>query len=198
MARTHPCYLVHKDRSGEWRWTFTAVNGKIIAVSSESYKRRVDCQRGVEIMKASAGVPVFTGGKVEEVDRLPLPPDPAPAMSLQSDFVGSGGGVGAAPHPLRPVADSAFGVTVEFNGGVGSPTPAAEPEGDGDFEVLVDGMPFASASGPRSRALSEAMNYASQYLDEGEDVRVVEIVTHAVFVRAAEMGQEAAPGDPDE
>jgi uncharacterized protein YegP (UPF0339 family) len=65
MTNRLPNFTVYKDRSGEWRWTFTAVNGKVIAVSSESYKRRVDCQRGVEIMKASGGVPVFTGGKVE-------------------------------------------------------------------------------------------------------------------------------------
>lgn len=57
--RTYPSYWLYKDARGEWRWTYEARNGKTIAVSSEGYKRRVDCERGIEIMKASTHSPVW-------------------------------------------------------------------------------------------------------------------------------------------
>ena len=56
-ARTYPSYWMYKDNRGEWRWTYEASNGKTIAVSSEGYKARADCERGIEIMKASANSP---------------------------------------------------------------------------------------------------------------------------------------------
>jgi len=51
--RTYPSYWLYKDTRGEWRWSYEASNGKTIAVSSEGYNRRVDCERGIDIMKAS-------------------------------------------------------------------------------------------------------------------------------------------------
>lgn len=51
--RTYPSYWLYKDTRGEWRWTYEASNGETIAVSSEGYKRRVDAERGITIMKAS-------------------------------------------------------------------------------------------------------------------------------------------------
>ena len=51
--RTYPSYWMYKDVRGEWRWTYEAVNGLTIAVSSEGYKHRADCERSIEIMKAS-------------------------------------------------------------------------------------------------------------------------------------------------
>lgn len=52
--RTYPSYWMYKDNRGEWRWTYEASNGKTIAVSSESYVRRADCERSIEIMKSSS------------------------------------------------------------------------------------------------------------------------------------------------
>ena len=52
--RTYPSYWMYKDSRGEWRWTYEARNGETIAVSSEGYKRRADCERSIEIMKGSA------------------------------------------------------------------------------------------------------------------------------------------------
>lgn len=46
---------MYKDNRGEWRWTYQASNAEIIAVSSEGYERRGDCERGIEIMKGSSG-----------------------------------------------------------------------------------------------------------------------------------------------
>jgi len=51
--REYPSYWMYKDNRNEWRWTYEAANGETIAVSSEGYKNRADCQRGIDIMKAS-------------------------------------------------------------------------------------------------------------------------------------------------
>ncbi|WP_410489483.1 YegP family protein [Agrobacterium tumefaciens] len=52
-SRTYPSYWMYKDNKGEWRWTYEASNAKTIAVSSEGYVKRSDCERSIEIMKAS-------------------------------------------------------------------------------------------------------------------------------------------------
>jgi uncharacterized protein len=57
--RPYPSYWMYKDTKGEWRWTYEASNGKTIAVSSEGYKNRADCQRGIDLMKASKDSPVW-------------------------------------------------------------------------------------------------------------------------------------------
>ena len=49
--RPNPSFWLYKR--GEWRWTYHASNGEEIAVSSESYKRRADADRSIEIMKGS-------------------------------------------------------------------------------------------------------------------------------------------------
>lgn len=51
-------YEIYKDVSGQYRWRFWASNGRKIADSGESYHNKQDCQRGIEIMKASANAPV--------------------------------------------------------------------------------------------------------------------------------------------
>lgn len=58
-GRPFPSYWMYKDNRGEWRWTYHASNGEEIAVSSEGYKRRADCQRGIDIMRESANSPVW-------------------------------------------------------------------------------------------------------------------------------------------
>ena len=58
-GRTFPSYYMYKDNRGEWRWSYAASNGQIIAVSSEGYKRRADCERGIEIMKSSYSAPTY-------------------------------------------------------------------------------------------------------------------------------------------
>jgi uncharacterized protein YegP (UPF0339 family) len=50
---------MYKDSKGEWRWTYEASNYKTIAVSSEGYKNKQDCERSIEIMKASHSSPVW-------------------------------------------------------------------------------------------------------------------------------------------
>ncbi len=59
-SRPYPSYWIYRDTVGQWRWTYEASNGRTIAVSSESYVRKVDCERGIEIMKGSAASPVWT------------------------------------------------------------------------------------------------------------------------------------------
>ncbi len=58
-TRTYPSYWMYRDNQNKWRWTYNAKNGEAIAVSSESYNRRVDCERSIEIMKASSNSQVW-------------------------------------------------------------------------------------------------------------------------------------------
>lgn len=58
-TRQYPSYWMYKDSQGLWRWSYEASNGKTIAVSSESYHHRSDCERGIEIMKGSASSPIW-------------------------------------------------------------------------------------------------------------------------------------------
>lgn len=51
--RPFPSYWMYRDKNKQWRWSYEARNGLTIAVSSEAYHNRADCQRGIDIMKAS-------------------------------------------------------------------------------------------------------------------------------------------------
>jgi uncharacterized protein YegP (UPF0339 family) len=50
---------MYKDNRNEWRWRYDASNYETIAVSSEGYKNRKDCERGIAIMKASTNSEVW-------------------------------------------------------------------------------------------------------------------------------------------
>lgn len=41
-----PKIKIYKDKSGEWRWTLVAKNGRILADSGEGYKRKLNCLAG--------------------------------------------------------------------------------------------------------------------------------------------------------
>jgi uncharacterized protein YegP (UPF0339 family) len=43
--RTHKLTL-YRDKKKQWRWRFTAPNGRITACSGEGYKRKADCLAG--------------------------------------------------------------------------------------------------------------------------------------------------------
>ncbi len=60
MDRTYPSYYIYRDNKGLWRWSYAASNGRTIAISSESYYNKVDCQRGIDIMKSSNFTSVWT------------------------------------------------------------------------------------------------------------------------------------------
>ena len=62
--RPLPSYWLYKDNAGEWRWTYHGKNGEEIAVSSESYKRRIDANHAIDLMKASHGSEVWLPGNV--------------------------------------------------------------------------------------------------------------------------------------
>jgi len=44
-------FVVYKDRSYEYRWTFFASNGKKIADSGEGYINKSDCIAGINFVK---------------------------------------------------------------------------------------------------------------------------------------------------
>lgn len=45
-------FQIYKDSAGQWRWRLRAANGEIIAISSESYVQKADCQHGVKLVKS--------------------------------------------------------------------------------------------------------------------------------------------------
>ena len=52
-TRPYPSYWMYKDSQNLWRWRYDSSNYKTIAVSSESYHNKADCERSIAIMKAS-------------------------------------------------------------------------------------------------------------------------------------------------
>ena len=68
MAR----FIVYKStKDGMWRWRFTAINGKIIAVSSEGYTHKRSCLNALHLVKHEAlGAPVYD----KNGNRLDTPP----------------------------------------------------------------------------------------------------------------------------
>lgn len=57
---TYPCYKQYKDSKAEWRWTYYAKNAEPIAVSSEGYKAKSDCEHAIGLMKKSSNDPTYT------------------------------------------------------------------------------------------------------------------------------------------
>ena len=56
MASKGSAFEVYSsNRSGEFRWRLRSSNGKIVAVSSEGYKRKVDLINALRVVKGSAG-----------------------------------------------------------------------------------------------------------------------------------------------
>lgn len=47
-----------KYRTDGWRWRYKAMNGNIIAQSSEAYVAEHDCDRSIEIMRNSGNSPI--------------------------------------------------------------------------------------------------------------------------------------------
>lgn len=51
-------YEMYKDAKSEWRWRFKSRNGETIAMSSEGYTYKFDCQKSIDLIKASSTAPV--------------------------------------------------------------------------------------------------------------------------------------------
>ena len=47
-------FEIFKSHDGEWRWRLRATNGNVLADSGEGYRRREDCEHGIELVKGSA------------------------------------------------------------------------------------------------------------------------------------------------
>lgn len=61
-------FKIYKDTAGEWRWRFTAKNGKTIAVSSEGYNNLADCESSVSLIKSETPSAPVIGD--DEYDKL--------------------------------------------------------------------------------------------------------------------------------
>jgi uncharacterized protein YegP (UPF0339 family) len=47
-------FNLYKDHGGEWRWRLIAVNGKIVADSSESYTTKANAEAGIALVQHGA------------------------------------------------------------------------------------------------------------------------------------------------
>jgi len=68
-VRTFPSYWIYRDTAGGWRWTYEARNGRTIAVSSEAYNRRADCEHSINLVKNSSNDSIWYPS--EELMRAP-------------------------------------------------------------------------------------------------------------------------------
>jgi uncharacterized protein YegP (UPF0339 family) len=48
-------FEIYKDRAGEWRWRLRSRNERIVAVSSESYKRKDGATQSVGLVQDTTG-----------------------------------------------------------------------------------------------------------------------------------------------
>ena len=46
-------FEMYKGHDGQWRWRLRTTNGNVVADSAEGYEHRHDCERGIDIVKAS-------------------------------------------------------------------------------------------------------------------------------------------------
>lgn len=67
---------IYQDRAGEWRWRLKAANGKIVADSSEGYKRRSAADRAVQrlLEMLRDGVSVEVAGPAPIAPGAPVRP----------------------------------------------------------------------------------------------------------------------------
>ena len=53
-------FEIYIDHRGEYRWRFKASNGEVIAVSSEGYTSKQNCQHSIQLVKTySPAAPVY-------------------------------------------------------------------------------------------------------------------------------------------
>jgi len=46
-------FQIYRTRGKQYRWRLRAKNGKIVACSGESYKRRVDMMESIDLVRAT-------------------------------------------------------------------------------------------------------------------------------------------------
>ncbi|MCX7900355.1 MAG: DUF1508 domain-containing protein [Methylocystis sp.] len=51
-------FELYKDAKGEYRWRLKALNGNIIATSSEGYKTKGDCEHAIKLVQGSGSASV--------------------------------------------------------------------------------------------------------------------------------------------
>lgn len=58
-ARSFPSYRLFKDNRNRWRWRYDVSEDETIAVSSDSYDSRHDCEQAVTVLRASIHAPLW-------------------------------------------------------------------------------------------------------------------------------------------
>ncbi len=57
-------FVIFRAANKQWYWSLRAANHKVIADSAEGYRRRIDAAAGIDLIKATKVVPVFSGKKL--------------------------------------------------------------------------------------------------------------------------------------
>lgn len=57
--RSFPSYRLFKDNRGKWRWRYDLSADEAIAVSSDSYDSRPECERAVMVLRQSIHAPLW-------------------------------------------------------------------------------------------------------------------------------------------
>jgi uncharacterized protein YegP (UPF0339 family) len=57
--RSFPSYRLFRDDRNRWRWRYDLRNGETIAVSSDSYSSREECEQMVGALRSSLNAPVW-------------------------------------------------------------------------------------------------------------------------------------------
>ena len=50
-------FEIYRTHDGEWRWRLRAANGNVVADSGEGYRRREDCEHGIDLVKGASVAP---------------------------------------------------------------------------------------------------------------------------------------------
>ena len=64
-TRPFPSYRLYKDNRHRWRWRYDISEHEAIAVSSDSYEGRRECEQAVHTVRSSAHAPLW----IAAVDR---------------------------------------------------------------------------------------------------------------------------------
>jgi len=62
QAVKHHIFKIYNNTPNEYRWRLHSADGRIIAMSGESYKRRSDCENAIRLFRSAAPITHITKG----------------------------------------------------------------------------------------------------------------------------------------
>ena len=62
-TRPFPSYRLYKDNRSRWRWRYDVSEDEAIAVSSDSYESRAECEQAVHALRTSFHAPLWISAR---------------------------------------------------------------------------------------------------------------------------------------